>query len=127
MRLQSEVQQDINTTFLGNVNIENLFEFAIETANKGYKLKAMEIARESLIFAKQSNDYLAVYIHGFLAVLLIDLHKTSTARIHIYNAMNRLDNNHFSVTSDKKYLGALLNKVNLLDSQVGRIAEPIAA
>jgi len=127
MRLQSEVQQDINTTFLGNVHIENLFELAIETANKGYKLKAMEIAREALIFAKQRKDYLAVYIHGFLAVLNIDFNKTSTARIHIYNAMNRLDKNHFSVVSDKKYLGALLNKVNLIEHQVHEVAEPIAA
>ena len=127
MRLQSEVQQDINATFLGNVNIENLFELAIETANKGYKLKAMEIAREALIFAKQRKDYLAVYIHGFLAVLNIDLNKTSTARIHIYNAMNRLDNNHFSAASDKKYLGALLNKINLLEQKVSIVSEPIAA
>ena len=106
MRLQSEVQQDINTTFHGNVNIEKLFELAIDSANKSYKLKAMDIAREALIFAKQSNDYLAVHIHGFLAVLSIDFKKTSHAKIHVYNALNRLDTNHFSYATDKQYLNA---------------------
>ena len=127
MILQSEVQQDINSTFKGSVNIEKLFELAIETANKSYKLKAMEIAREALIFAKQSNDYLAVYIHGFLAVLNIDLQKTSTARIHIYNAMNRLNDKHYSAVSDKQYLEALLNKINILEGTGSLMTEPIAA
>lgn len=127
MILQSEVQQDIKNTFKGNVNIEKLFELAIETVNKGYKLKAIEIAREALIFAKQSNDYLALYIHGFLAVLHIDLQKTSTARIHIYNAMNRLNPKHYSAESDKQYLHALLNKINRLESNGSLVAEPIAA
>ena len=127
MILQSEVQQDINSTFKGSVNIEKLFELAIETANKSYKLKAMEIAREALIFAKQSNDYLAVYIHGFLAVLNIDLQKTSTARIHIYNAMNRLNPKHYSAVSDKQYLEALLNKINILEGTGSLMNEPIAA
>ncbi|MBL6876438.1 MAG: hypothetical protein ISR01_06565 [Chitinophagales bacterium] len=127
MRLQSEVQQDINTTFQGNVNIEKLFELAIDSANKSYKLKAMDIAREALIFAKQSNDYLAVNIHGFLAVLSIDFKKTSHAKIHVYNALNRLDANHFSYASDKQYLNALLRKINRIDFPIHQLNEPIAA
>ncbi len=127
MRLQSEVQQDIQTTFQGSVNIEKLFELAIESANKGYKLKAMEIAREALIFAKQSNDYLAVYIHGFLTVLCIDFKNTSHAKIHVFNALNRLDQKHFSFVSDQQYLNALLKKINRLESPVSHFNEPIAA
>ncbi len=127
MRLQSEVQQDINTTFQGNVNIEKLFELAIDSANKSYKLKAMDIAREALIFAKQNNDYLAVHIHGFLAVLSIDFKKTSHAKIHVYNALNRLDTNHFSYASDKQYLNALLRKISRIDFPIHQLNEPIAA
>jgi len=127
MKNQSVVQQSINVSFQGNVNIEKLFELAIETANEGYKLKAMEIAREALIFAKQKNDYIAVYIHGFLAVLCIDFLKTSSARIHIYNAMNRLNTKHFSYVSDHAYLTALLNKLNKIEDNSELLLEPIAA
>lgn len=127
MRLQSEVQQDIKSTFQGNVNIEKLFELAIESANQSYKLKAMEIAREALIFAKQSNDYLAVHIHGFLAVLSMEFKKNSHAKIHVFNALNRLDKKHFSYESDMQYLNALLRKINRLDNPVHQINEPIAA
>jgi hypothetical protein len=127
MLLKSEVQNNSIQALHGAINIEKLFELAIETANQSYKLKAMEIAREALIFAKQSNAYLAVYIHGFLAVLNIDFNKTSTARIHLYNAINRLDKTHYSYASDYKYLQALMNKLNKVEDTVSLVAEPIAA
>lgn len=127
MRLQSEVQQDINNTFQGNVNIENLFQLAIESANQGLKLKAMDIAREALIFAKQKNDYIAVYIHSFLAVLSLELNKVSHAKIHVFNALNRLESKHYSFDTDKTYLHALHKKINLLENPVLQVNEPIAA
>jgi hypothetical protein len=97
--------------YFGNINTEKQFELAIETANAGYKLKAMEMAREALIFAKQNNEYLAVYIHSFLAVISLDFMKYSNARIHIYNAMHGLDKNHFSYNTDKEYMETLLKAI----------------
>lgn len=97
--------------FSGTINTEKQFELAIETANAGYKLKGMELAREALIFAKQKNEYLAVYIHSFLAVISLDFMKYSNARIHIYNAMNILDKNHFSYKTDKEYMETLLKVI----------------
>lgn len=127
MRTRSEVQTFSQSTFSGSINVEKLFELAIETANQGYKLKAMEIAREALIFAKQTNDYTMVYIHSFLAVLNTDFNKISSARIHIYNAMNRLNTKHYSYETDNQYLTVLLSKLNKLESPVSKVSEPIAA
>lgn len=115
MITQSEVQQISKHLLSGQLNIEKLFELAIETANLGYPLKAMAIAREALIFAKQQNKYISVYIHSFLAVLSMDVLKFSNARIHLYNALNRLDKNHFSYTTDQQYLGALLQQIESLE------------
>ena len=127
MRLQSNVQPTIQAPKYGSVNIEQLFELSIETANKGYKLKASEIAREALIFAKQQNDYTAVYIHGFLAVLSLDFKRTSHAKIHIFNALNRLDKKHLSYESDEAYLQALLRKTHRSEELSLQVREPIAA
>ncbi len=97
--------------FNSRVNTEQLFEYAIEQANKGFNLKAMEIARESLMSAKKDNLYLSIYIHSFMAALSLDFMQYGNARIHIYNAMNRLNKEHFSYNVDKSYLDALLLKV----------------
>ncbi|MEZ4979042.1 MAG: hypothetical protein R2772_07070 [Chitinophagales bacterium] len=115
MITQSEVQEISKQLLVGDLNIEKLFELAIETANLGYPLKAMAIAREALIFAKQQNKYIAIYIHSFLAVLSMDFLKFSSARIHLYNALNRLDKNHFSYNTDQQYLGALLQQIENLE------------
>lgn len=96
MRSISKVQQEKNTSYVQKVNVEEIFENAIDMANKQFKLKAMEIAREALIFAKKTNNYLSVYIHGFLAVLHMEMHKTSSARIHVYNAINTLNKDHLA-------------------------------
>lgn len=101
--------------FKSNIDASKLFEMAIEFANTGYKLKAMETAREALIFAKQANDYVAVYIHSFLAVIHMDFKNFSNARIHCYNANNRLDKTHFSFNTDKIYIDALLKKIAYFD------------
>lgn len=101
--------------FNNKINTEQLFEFAIEQANKGYNLKALEIAREALISAKKENMYLAIYIHSFMAALSLDFMQYGNARIHIYNATNRLNKNHFSYNTDKGYLDALLRKVETMD------------
>lgn len=127
MRLQSNVQATIQAPKYGNVNIEKLFELAIENANKGYKLKASEIAREALIYAKQQNDYTAVYIHSFLAVLSLEFKRTSHAKIHIFNALNRLDKKHYSYESDEAYLQALLRKTQKSIEISMSVSEPIAA
>lgn len=100
-----------------NINIEQLFEMAIDKANSGNKEKAISIAREALMAAKQNNDYIAVYIHGFLAVLCMDEKQFTSARIHIYNAQNRLDNRHYSYYTDLEYFEAILSKLNKIDIQ----------
>jgi hypothetical protein len=100
-----------------NINIERLFEMAIEKANGGKKQKAAQIAREALVAAKQNNDYIAVYIHGFLAVLCMEDKQFTSARIHIYNAQNRLDKRHYSYHTDLEYFEAILRKLNHLDIQ----------
>ena len=100
-----------------NINIEQLFEMAIDKANSGNKEKAMSIAREALMAAKQNNDYTAVYIHGFLAVLCMDEKQFTSARIHIYNAQNRLDKRHYSYYTDLEYFEAILSKLNKIDIQ----------
>ena len=115
MKVQNEIQTREKSIFEGNVNLEKLFELAIETANQGYKLKAMNIARECISFAKQTNDYTLVYIHGFLAVLSIDIKKYSSARIHLYHALNRLEKTHFDYKLDFGYLTALQNKIEQLE------------
>lgn len=115
MKVQNEIQTREKNIFEGNVNVEKLFELAIETANQGYKLKAMNIARECISFAKQTNDYTLVYIHGFMAVLNIDIKKYSSARIHLYHALNRLENTHFDFKLDFGYLTALQNKIEQLE------------
>jgi hypothetical protein len=91
----------------GLVDVEKQFETAIEAANTGYKLRAMELAREALMHAKQKNDYTAVYIHSFLAAISIDFKQYNNARIHIYNAVNRLEKGHYSYQSDREYFDAL--------------------
>lgn len=111
MRVQNEFETREKSIFEGNVNLEKLFELAIETANQGYKLKAMNIARECISFAKQNNDYLLVYIHGFMAVLSMDINKLSSARIHVYHALNRLEKSHFDYKTDFGYLTALQEKI----------------
>jgi hypothetical protein len=98
----------VKVNFIGEVNEEQLFEKAIETANAGYKLKAMEIAREALIYARQNNNYTAVYIHSFLAALCMDFMQFNQARIHIYSAQNRLSKAHYHYQTDKEYLDVLL-------------------
>ncbi len=106
-----------SNVFNNKKNTEQLFEYAIEQANLGLNTKALEIARESLISAKNSNLYVAIYIHSFMAALSLDFMKYENARIHIYNAKNRLDKNHYSYYTDLSYLEALLKKVNSLDKQ----------
>jgi hypothetical protein len=127
MKTQIGVQNGSNNIFKAQVNIENLFELAIDTANQGYPLKAMAIAREALIFAKQENKYICIYIHSFLAVLSMDFQKFSNARIHIYNALNRLESKHFSYNTDKQYLSALLNQLESLDETPNMVQEAMAA
>lgn len=101
--------------FNSKINTEEMFEYAIELANEGNDTRAMEIARESLISAKQNNLYVAIYIHSFMAALSLDKNDLGTARIHIYNAENRLNKNHFSYNTDRTYLRALLALVNKQD------------
>lgn len=103
--------------FNNKINTEQLFEYAIEQANQGYHFKALEIAREALISAKKENMYLAIYIHSFMAALSLDFMQYGNARIHIYNAMNRLNKNHFNYNTDKGYLEALLRKVESMDKE----------
>lgn len=103
--------------FNSKINTEQMFEYAIDLANDGNDKKAMEIARESLISAKQNNLYLAIYIHSFMAALSLDKNDLGTARIHIYNAENRLNKNHFNYNTDRTYLNALLALVNKQDKE----------
>ena len=107
--------------FQSKLDASKLFEMAIEFANTGYKLKAMETAREALIFAKQSNDYVAVYIHSFLAVVSIDFRQFSNARIHCYNANNLLKKGHFSYETDKRYINALLRQIAKTDVEMKQL------
>ena len=100
-----------------NINIEQLFEMAIEKANKGDNESAEKIARDALIAANQNNEYIAVYIHGFLAVLCMEKKRFTSARIHIYNAQNKLDKRHYSYTTDVEYFEAILKKINKIDIQ----------
>ena len=84
--------------------------------------------REALISAKQNNLYVAIYIHSFMAALCLDQHKLGKARIHIYNATNRLNKNHFSYNTDKVYLDALLAMVNKEDKEFKQLQfEALAA
>lgn len=109
-----------NTTFpISNTNVLNnsaqineLFEYAITQANQGKTNKAIDIARETLFMAKQSNSYTTVYLHTLMANLHIDLGKTTMARLHIYHALNRLNKNHCEYNTDKDYLTALLNSID---------------
>lgn len=103
--------------FNSKINTEQMFEYAIELANAGNDTKAMEIARESLISAKQNNLYVAIYIHSFMAALSLDKKDLGTARIHIYNAVNRLNKDHFSYNTDRTYLNALLALVEKEDKE----------
>lgn len=104
------VSQSANV-FNGQINTEKQFELAIDTANAGYKLKAMEIARETLIFSKQKNEYLAVYIHCFMAALCLEFKQYNNARIHVYNALNRIESKHYSYLTDKEYAETLLKVI----------------
>lgn len=104
-----------SNVFNSKNNTEQMFEYAIEQANIGNEIKAMEIAREALITAKQNNLYLAIYVHSFMAALCIERKDFGSARIHIYNATNKLNANHFSYNTDKVYLDALLALVNKKD------------
>lgn len=113
--------------YQGTVNTSVLFELAIDNANEGKKMRAIDIAKESLFFAKKDNEYTAVYIHCFLAALHIELNKLSTARIHLYNAMNRLDKKHYSYTTDLAYINALQNKLNEMDLETPMVKEALAA
>jgi len=117
-----------------HLNIENalskaeyLFEKAIEKANDGKILQAMDIARDALIFSKTKNLYLAIYIHSFMAALSMDFKQFGNARLHIYNAVNRLNKNHFSYNIDRAYLEALLLKVNNLDKEYKQLEFDVAA
>lgn len=103
--------------FNSKINTEQMFEYAIDQANLGNDTKAMEIAREALISAKQNNLYVAIYIHSFMAALCLDKLDLGTARIHIYNAVNRLNKNHFSYNIDRNYLNALLALVEKQDKE----------
>ncbi len=98
-----------------NLNVENLFDAAINAANKGLKLKAINIAKEALIYAKQQGNYTAIYIHSFLAVLSIDFKQYTNARIHLYHALNLLKQEHFSYKKDLSYIQLLVQKLNQLD------------
>jgi len=110
-----------SNVFNNKINTEQMFEYAIEQANAGNDTKAMEIARESLISAKQNNLYVAIYIHGFMAALSLDKLDLGTARIHVYNAMNRLNKDHFSYNIDKNYLTALLSLIEKQDPEVKQL------
>ncbi|MGB0885914.1 MAG: hypothetical protein ACPGR5_05775 [Chitinophagales bacterium] len=104
-----------SNVFNSKNNTEQMFEYAIEQANIGNETKAMEIAREALITAKQNNLYLAIYIHSFMAALCMERKDFGSARIHIYNATNKLNTNHFSYNTDKIYLDALLALIEKKD------------
>ncbi|MGB1248543.1 MAG: hypothetical protein ACPG4Z_06625 [Chitinophagales bacterium] len=117
-----------SNVFNSKVNVEQLFEMAIDFANNGMKDKAIDTAREVLIFAKQSNNYTAVYIHSFLASMMLEKMQCTHARIHCYNALNRLDKNHFDYKTDKQYLESLLVYVEKAETKVGQLEfEALAA
>jgi hypothetical protein len=107
--------------FNQRINTEEMFEYAIEQANAGKQNQALDIAREALIKAKQNNLYIALYIHSFMAVLYLDQNNIGNARIHIYNAMNKLSKLHFSYNTDKLYLDTLLALVNKSDKTIKQL------
>ena len=116
-------QQRVTNFNIKNIEIkaEELFEKAIVCANDGFSKKAFDIARDALIYSKRNNLYLAIYIHSFMAALSIDFTQYGNARIHIYNAINRLNINHFNYKVDRTYLEALLVHVNKVDKEYKQI------
>ena len=116
--------ENLRTQTVRNINIksieikaEELFELAIEKANIGNNKKAFDIAKDALIYSKRNNLYLAIYIHSFLATLSIEFAHYGNARIHIYNAINRLNKNHFNYNEDRGYLEALQVFINKKDRE----------
>lgn len=116
--LTQNTQVNATNVFInGSVNTEVLLEMAVEMANKGNATKALEMAREALIFANRQNDYTKLYVHAFMAVLYLDMRNAEQTRWHIWKANNCLNENHFAFQTDKTYLNALLGKLSRLENQ----------
>ena len=87
------------------------FAEAIDAINNGKIFESISAAKEALIYAKYAQSYQRVYIHGFLAMLHLDLKKFNNARIHCWHAQNDLDENHRDHDTDLAYYVTLSDEI----------------
>lgn len=106
-----KLNEDLRSNHSHAMLARRFFEKAVKRINEGFPLQAMSLAREALIYAKYAQTYQRVYIHSFLAMTNLDFGKTDSARIHCWQALQLLDENHGAYDADKRYLNALYEEV----------------
>lgn len=87
------------------------FERAIEEANKGMIYSAIDTARDALVMTKYSRQYVAPYVHGFLAQLLLETAHKGAAAFHAEMAIAKLNPENSDFREDKKYYTSLLSTI----------------
>ena len=87
------------------------FERAINESNKGLAHSAIDTARFALQLANIAQDYLAVYINGFLAHRLLASNQCKAAYEHVKEALDGLakDDEHFE--EDLSYYLTLQSRI----------------
>ena len=102
------VQPRINESKL---QAERLFNEAVQLANSGQPLKAVEVAQEALVFAWHNRSYQYVYINSLLALLNYEMGKLKMASYYCSSAIKSLDRSHYKFKEDAEYLNSFLSNI----------------
>ena len=87
------------------------FERAINEQNKGLNHSSVETARFALQLANVAQDYIAVYINGFLAHKMLAAGQQGAAYQHVRAALDGLDNNDDDFKDDLSYYLSLQSQI----------------
>lgn len=89
----------------------SIFDQALEHYREKRIYQALQTARYALRISRRNNDYIKVYIHGFIAVIKAELGQKELAAYYCRQALHSLFSYHPAYRSDKKYYQALLRHI----------------
>jgi len=89
----------------------SIFDRALEHYREKHIYQALQTARYALRISRRNNDYIKVYIHGFIAAIKAELGQKELAAYYCRQALQSLFSYHPAYRSDKKYYQALLRHI----------------